>query len=134
MVASVVLAALVLSQSTSATDQPARDGAATKGTASVKGRVTAADSGRPVRRVQVRLSSPDLTEGKSISTTAEGIFEFKDLPAGRYTISASRPGFLSLQYGQRRPGEPGRPLQLAEGERIANADLALPRTSTILAA
>ena len=131
MVASVVLAALVLSQSTSATHQPARDGAATKGTASVKGRVTAADSGRPVRRVQVRLSSPDLTEGKSISTTAEGIFEFKDLPAGRYTISASRPGFLSLQYGQRRPGEPGRPLQLAEGERIANADLALPRTSTI---
>lgn len=133
MLLSVVLASIVLSAqpATPLPQPPARDGAATKGTASVKGRVTAADSGRPMRRVQIRLSSPELTEAKSMSTTAEGIFEFKDLPAGRYTISAERPGFLRLQYGQRRPGEPGRPLQLAEGERITNADIALPRTSTI---
>lgn len=130
MTGSFALAVCVLVAQAVAAPQP-RDGAVTKGTASVKGRVTAADSGKPVRRVQIRLSSPDLTEAKSISTTAEGIFEFKDLPAGRYTLSASRPGFLSLQYGQRRPGEPGRPLQLAEGERVANADIALPRTSTI---
>ena len=127
----VVMSCVLFAQAATAPPQQPRDGAATKGTASVKGRVTSADSGKPVRRVQIRLSSPDLTEAKSMSTTAEGTFEFKDLPAGRYTISASRPGFLSLQYGQRRPGEPGRPLQLADGERIANADIALPRTSII---
>lgn len=132
MLQSVLLVAFVLAtQSAPPPQPPARDGAAVKGTASIKGRVTAVDSGRPIRRVQIRLSSPDLTESKSVSTTAEGIFEFKDLPAGRYTISADRPGFLRLQYGQRRPGEPGRPLQVADGERITNADIALPRTSTI---
>lgn len=127
----LVASLLVAVQAVQPAQAPVRDGAATKGTASIKGRVTAADTGRPVRRVQVRVSSPDLTEAKSMSTTAEGVFEFKDLPAGRYTISATRPGYLTLQYGQRRPGEPGRPVQLADGERIANADIALPRTSTI---
>src|SRR4051812_44985918 len=108
-----------------------RDGPVEKGTGSIKGRVVAADSGKPVRRVQVSLSSPDLSESRSISTTALGTFEFKDLPAGRYTISASRTGFLRLQYGQRRPGEPGRPLQLADGERFPTADIALPRAGSI---
>jgi hypothetical protein len=111
--------------------EPPRDGTTAKGTSSVKGRVVAADSGQPVRRVQVTLSSPDMSENKSMSTTAQGVFEFKDLPAGRYTITAARPGFIRLQYGQKRPGEPGRPVQLAVGEQIEHVDFALPRTGWI---
>ena len=110
---------------------PPRDAAKEKGTASIKGKVVAADTGKPMRRVQISLSSPDLSEARSMSTTALGLFEFKDLPAGRYTVSASRSGFLRLQYGQRRPGEPGRPLQIADGERVANADFVLPRSGSI---
>ena len=112
-------------------DAPARDVKAVKGTASVKGKVVTADAGRPMRRVQISLSSPDLPESRSMSTTAQGIYEFKDLPAGRYTITATREGFIRLQYGQRRPGEPGRPLQLADGQRVENADFSLPRTGSI---
>ena len=52
-------------------------------------------------------------------------FEFKDLPSGRYTITASRPGYIRLQYGQRRTGEPGRPVQLGEGQRLENLDFSL---------
>ena len=113
-----------------AVEAAARDKAA-KGTSAIKGRVVAADSGKPVRRVQIALSSPDLAESRSISTTAQGIFEFKDLPAGRYTVSATRPGYLRLQYGQRRPGEPGRPIQLGDGQRVTNADFSLPRSGSI---
>jgi hypothetical protein len=112
-------------------DTPARNVKAVKGSASVKGKVVAADGGRPIRRVQISLSSPDLPESRSMSTTAQGIYEFKDLPAGRYTITATREGFIRLQYGQRRPGEPGRPLQLADGQRLENADFSLPRTGWI---
>jgi hypothetical protein len=112
-------------------DTPVRDAKAVKGTASIKGKVVAADGGRPIRRVQVSLSSPDLPESRSMSTTAQGIYEFKDLAAGRYTITATREGFIRLQYGQRRPGEPGRPLQLADGQRVENADFSLPRTGWI---
>jgi protocatechuate 3,4-dioxygenase beta subunit len=81
--------------------------------------------------VQVSLSSPDFSEARSMSTTAQGTFEFKDLPAGRYTLTATRSGFIRLQYGQRRPGEPGRPIRLEDGQRVDNADLALPRTGSI---
>ena len=110
---------------------PPRDAAREKGTASIKGKVVAAETGKPMRRVQISLSSPDFSESRSMSTTALGVFEFKDLPAGRYTLSASRSGFLRLQYGQRRPGEPGRPLQIGDGERVANADFVLPRSGSI---
>ena len=135
MFASLCLTLLLLQTTTSfqmqPPDAPARDGKAIKGTASVKGKVVAADGGRPMRRVQISLSSPDLPESRSMSTTAQGIYEFKDLPAGRYTITATREGFIRLQYGQRRPGEPGRPLQLADGQRVDNADFSLPRTGSI---
>ena len=59
------------------------------------------------------------------------MFEFKDLPAGRYSISATRSGYLRLQTGQRRPGEPGRPIQLIDAQRVTNADFALPRSGSI---
>jgi len=129
MIAAAMLA-LVAQVTFTGPDQP-RDKPMAKGTASVKGRVVAADSGRPVRRVQVSISSPDLSESKSMSTTAEGVFEFKELPAGRYSVTATRPGFVRLQYGQKRPGEPGRPVQLADGQRLENIDFSLPRTGWI---
>jgi Carboxypeptidase regulatory-like domain len=110
---------------------PTRDAAWPKGTATIKGRVVAVDSGRPLRRVQINLSSPDFSEARSMSTTAQGTFEFKDLPAGRYNLSAVRSGYIRLQYGQRRPGEPGRPITLDDGQQFETANLALPRTGSI---
>lgn len=112
---------------------PPRDVAAgeKKGTASIKGKVVTADGGRPLRRVQVAASSPELTEPRSVSTNTQGVFEIKELPAGRYNVSASRAGFLRIQYGQRRPGEPGQPLQIADGQAIDRIDFALPRMSVI---
>lgn len=105
---------------------------AIKGTGGIKGKITTADGGRPMRRVQVTLSSPDLSEGKSMSTNSQGVFEFTELPPGRYTLTAFRAGYLRLGYGQRRPGEAGRPIQLAEGQKVANADFSLPRTATLV--
>jgi hypothetical protein len=102
-----------------------------KGTASIKGRITAADSGRPLRRVQIRLNAPELSEARTTSTNLQGAYEFADLPAGRYTVSVSRNGYLSLQYGQRRPDEPPKPLQIADGEAIEKLDFALPRSGVI---
>ena len=134
MISSVALV-LVLAQSVTSYQAPPQPLAprdpVEKGTASVKGKVVAADSGRPLRRVQISISSPDLSESRSMSTTAQGVFEFKDLPAARYTISASRAGFLRLQFGQRRPGEPGRPLQLANGQHLTDINFSLPRTGWI---
>jgi hypothetical protein len=110
-----------------------RDAATTekKATASIKGRVTVSDSGRPLRRVQIRLTAPELTEPRSTSTNPQGVYEFAELPAGRYTISVSRNGYLTLQYGQRRPGEPPKPLQISDGQAVEKLDFALPRSGVI---
>lgn len=102
-----------------------------KGTAVIRGKVTSAENGRPLRRVQVSISSPELSEARSVSTNSLGVFEARDLPAGRYTVTANRSGYLRLQYGQRRPGEAGRPFPLGEGERAENIDLVLPRMGVI---
>jgi hypothetical protein len=112
---------------------PPRDATAEikKGTGVIKGRVVTADGARPLRRVQISVSSPELGEARTVSTGTQGTFELKELPAGRYSVSASRAGFLGLQYGQRRPGEGGRPLQLADGQTIDRVDFALPRMSVI---
>jgi hypothetical protein len=65
------------------------------------------------------------------STDAQGRYELRDLPAGRWQLSASKAGFVTLQYGQRRPFESGRPIELGEGETMPRADFALPRGAAI---
>jgi hypothetical protein len=113
---------------------PPRDSAAQapKGTGVIKGRVVA-DAGRPLRRARITVSSPDLGPGSSRSTSTDlaGRYEIKELPAARYRVQVTRSGFLPLDYGQRRPGEQGRPVQLAEGQTLDKIDFALPRMSVI---
>jgi len=100
------------------------------GTGRLRGRVLSADSGGPVRRAQVRISSPDIGS-KSAMTDAEGRFEFRDLPAGRFTMSATKAGYVTIQYGQTRPFESGKPIDLTEGQLMEKADFSLPRGSAI---
>jgi hypothetical protein len=113
---------------------PVRDTSAIpKGTGSITGKVVTAEGGRPVRRVSITLSSPEFPgEPKTVSTNAQGLFEITELPAGRYSLSASRAGYMRVQFGQRRPGETGRPIQLAEGQKFTGADFSLPRTAVLV--
>ena len=113
---------------------PPRDGAAPSepaGTARIRGRVVAADTGAPLRRAQVRISAAELRVNRSATTDAEGRYEFPDLPAGRYNVTVSRSGFVSLSFGQRRPFEQGRPLDLGSAQEADRIDFALPRGGVI---
>jgi protocatechuate 3,4-dioxygenase beta subunit len=113
---------------------PARDQRqpAQTGTAIIRGRVLAADTGRPLRRARITVRAPELgSEPRMTSTNLDGKYEVNGLPAGRYTISVTRSGYLTLQYGQRRPLEPGKPLQVGDKQAIENVDFTLPRTSVI---
>jgi len=101
------------------------------GTSIIRGRVVAADTGTPLRRVQVRAMSGELRESRLASTDAQGRFELRDLPAGRWNLIASKGGFVTLQFGQKRPFESGRPIELGEAETMAKADFALPRGGVI---
>src|SRR5438093_3991232 len=78
---------------------PARDTSRKVGSARIRGRVVAADTGQPLRKAQVRASGSDIRESRVTSTDTDGRFEVKELHAGRYMITASKGSFVSLQYG-----------------------------------
>ena len=59
--------------------------------------------GAPLRRAQVRLSAAEVRVNRSATTDAEGRYEFPDLPAGRYNVSVSRSGFVSLPSASSAP-------------------------------
>ena len=100
------------------------------GTATLRGSVVAADNGSPIRRAQVRISGQGVPP-RLASTDAQGRFELRDLPAGRYTLTASKGGFVTLQYGQRRPSESGTPLEIRDGQVLEKVVIGLPRGSVI---
>ena len=104
---------------------------AARGTAILRGQIVAADNGSPIRRAQVRINSPEAREGRVATTDQQGRFEIKELPPGRYTMTASKGGFVSLQYGQRRPSESGTPIELGDGQLIDKIAIALPRGSVL---
>jgi hypothetical protein len=122
----LLLAGTVLTAQLPARDQPPQPRA---GTAVIRGRVVRGDTGEPLRRVQVRVdewSVGDLSGPAATMTNAEGRYELTQLPAGRYQLKATRGGYVEVAYGQRRPFERGRPLELAEGAVLQNIDFALP--------
>lgn len=110
-----------------------RDGrmAGQTGTAIVRGRVIAADSSRPLRRARITVTEPDLGVTFSASTNTDGRYEIRDLPAGRYTVSVTRSGYLRWTYGQRRAFEQGKLLHVLEKQVVGNVDFVLPRMSLI---
>src|ERR1700682_964187 len=78
------------------------------GTAAVRGRVVDAQDNHQLRRVRLTLTAAGLPPGGlPASTDDQGRYEFTDLPAGRFTLTAQRSGFLQVRYGQRRPLEQG---------------------------
>ncbi len=113
--------------------RPLRPGEAPpKGTAVLRGYVTAAGSGTPLRRVQVSARAMDANGGGGVtSTDSEGRFEIKELTAGRYMLFAQKGGFVSSQYGQRRPNEQGTPIELVDGQTVDKLNFALARGGVI---
>ena len=114
-----------------ARDSPAPQSAAPLPTGRITGRVLASDNGRPVKRARVFVTAAELPGGRGVLTDDTGVFDFTELPAGRYTLTASKSGFIGLSYGQRRPLQAGTPLQLANGQQIQGIDFRLPRSGAL---
>ena len=101
------------------------------GTGQLSGRVISLESGRPLRRAIVRAVGPELREGRSSSTDAQGRWTIKSLPAGRYVITVTKGGYVTLNYGQRRPFDQGQQVDLANGQAIDKLEISLPKGGVI---
>jgi protocatechuate 3,4-dioxygenase beta subunit len=101
------------------------------GTATIRGHIVRTD-GPPLARAEVRLASSEKAGPPRIATTDQsGAYEFTALPAGRYTLTAIKTGYVSLEFGQRRAFEAGQVIQIKAGETRERVDVALPRHGAI---
>jgi hypothetical protein len=112
---------------------PARDAGAIPpppaGTGAIAGIVKDHD-GNPVRRGSVRING-DANFTRSTVTDDEGRFSFAGLPAGRFRVTAVKPGFPEFSYGASRPFRAGSGVFLQDGQQVRDLALTLARGGAI---
>jgi len=100
------------------------------GTALIRGRVTNASSGSPVRRASIQATfigeGGQRNESRNVTTDNNGGFELRSLPAGRWTLRATKSGFVEQQFGQRSVFAAADPITIAEGQQFV-ADFRMSR-------
>ena len=126
---------------------PPRDAAsrlpapAAEGSATIRGRITDRETGRPVPRSVVRLAflGPGTQQWHAIADD-DGSYVFAKLPAGSYNLYAEPPErtsvYLSRRHGQSERADPQRNSDLTSGITLASgeattADIALSEALTI---
>ena len=102
------------------------------GTGSISGLVR--ESGpdqRPVRRALVMLTIAGEAQGRLAVTDDQGRYRIDRLPAGQFSLTATKPAYLPGAYGARMPGRAGIPIVLAAGQHLANITLTMARGAAI---
>jgi hypothetical protein len=113
--------------------QPAAPRASAPGTAVIRGRVTAGDTGAPLARAIVRLI-PIQGNGVDTRTNAEGQYAFTALPSGRYSVRVESPEFIATYASQiyiDTASAGSSRIDLKDRETRANVNIALPRAFAI---
>ncbi|HEX4564980.1 MAG TPA: carboxypeptidase-like regulatory domain-containing protein, partial [Vicinamibacterales bacterium] len=123
-----LLACSVLAQSGRAATQSR---APAVGTAQISGTIKNAADDKPLARARVVAASGILEEPRAAITNSDGTYSFTDLPAGDYTISATRTGFAAQVYGQGRSMS-GVPVTVGTAQKIANIDMTLAPAGVIV--
>lgn len=100
------------------------------GTGLVVGQVNDASSGRPVAGALVTLALPGVAPLRALAD-GQGRYAFRQLPPGRFSITAEKPGFVDGAHGRVRPSGPTQPVELEAGERLTSADITMWRYSAI---
>jgi hypothetical protein len=86
-----------------------------------------------LRRAHVRAMSAEGRGGGVSTTDPQGKFEIKELPAGRYTVAASKAGYVTMQFGQRRADQAGGGtiLDVLDKQIVEKIQFGLPRGAVI---
>lgn len=87
--------------------------------------------GQPVARAIVTLKASELPAGLADVSDDQGHFSFDRLPAGHFTLSVSKPAYLSMTFGALRPGGAGTPIGLGPDQQLTDLRLVLPHGGAI---
>lgn len=84
----------------------------------LEGKVLNAATGEPVRRANLTLRPERGGTNLKASSDNEGKFSIEKIEAGRYTLAAERQGFVTQNYGARRPTGPGTVLEFKTSQEM----------------
>lgn len=143
MTAAAIVFAALLAQATApgqptpqtpARATPARDQPTViSGTAIIRGQVIDATNGTPVRRAAVRVYAAEVARNPpSTMTDDDGRFELRELPAGKYTVSANKTGWVAATFGQTRPRTSGTPIELLDKQIVEKVVIRMSRGGVIV--
>lgn len=133
MLGTVAAPVVIGAQQVPARDARAATPAPAKGTAELNVLVTTDEpQGQPLRRVSVSIQAGELDVPRIGVTDDEGRVAFRDLVAGNYLLTASRPGFVKSYYGSSLPGRgPGVAVTVLDGQRVSGVRIRMLRGSVI---
>jgi hypothetical protein len=100
-----------------------------RGTASIVGHVMTPGSNTPVRAADV-VATNEIGASVGTKTDQNGAYRLEGLPAGNWRLTASKGGYVTWQFGQRRPFLPAQPVSLGQGQAFT-ADIPLTRGGAI---
>jgi Carboxypeptidase regulatory-like domain len=97
--------------------------------ASIIGHVMTPGSNTPVRAADVVATN---AVGAQVSTKTDenGAYRLERLSAGNWRLTASKGGYVTWQFGQRRPFQQAQPISLTQGQTFT-ADILLTRGGAI---
>lgn len=97
----------------------------------IAGRVVEGLSSSPVAGAIVSLFGAGPGTTPRAMSNANGYFVFRRLTKGAYSLTASRPGYVDGAPGRRRPGGTSAPVEIEEGQRVADVVIPIWRHATI---
>src|SRR5437867_3049020 len=100
---------------------------------SIAGYVVKMGTAEPISKAIVTIAQVNAGRGQSFTatTTAGGQFAFQNLEPGQYRLSASRNGYVRMEYGARSPNRSGLPITLSAGQKLTDVAVQLMPAGTI---
>src|SRR6185295_4692695 len=113
--------ALLLFQAGTAPRQQQQQQTRPEDRGSITGYIVKMGTGDPVSKATVTLSAFNGGRGQSYTatTTSGGQFAFQNLEPAQYRLSATRSGYVRMEYGARAASRPGLPLVLSPGQKVS---------------
>lgn len=93
--------------------------------------VTDGPSPTPIRNAIVTINDSEKRHGDTAISDEQGRFAFTGIPAGRFTLVAQKTGHIRSTYGASRSGRAGTPIAIADGQRVTDIRLSLPRGAVL---
>ena len=117
----LTMASVAAGQQQPVRDQPARKPVV--GTGVVTGRVVNGGTKRPIADALVTLIGGDSTTVRVAQSDAAGAFILPGVAKGKFILGASKAPYLGSLYGASRPGRPGTPVVLTEGQILSGLEI-----------